>query len=963
MSLAVFPITGPSLPRVTFLTREFIHRQLIRVGSYLFDQSGGRVALEFRVFDWFTVPISTEEWDRLEWRLGEVVSPLVAQAFQVDVSLFSHVAFVIDQHNAGGAAWNAENRRFLHLGAKDLTPALWAHELGHMFGATHARREEPLGAQEYGDAFCVMGAEGAKLSFADPGLSFRTEFGEPQWRFCTQCNGLFFNGDAVLKGTCAGAAIPGTGHAAMGHDFVLRHGPAAASEQADWRRCARCFLLFLASDANPGGCPAGAAHQPVPGGLNYALARDVPPGPGQPQWRRCRFCQSMFYDGTSAKGVCAGDLTPAQPGHEAVQPGSEYAIAHSVGDYNVSGPGMVASTLLGCGWLNVARHGVDVGPALRSRPAQTRVRLRPLRGAPPDDEVGLPVVAFADGLATERLLIEWRTGDGWDRAMPNAAPAGVTGWVLVHVTAGVHPRVSSLLVGEVPARAGASMFIPDAFLTVTVVAVDAAANTVDLRLRSDAWSAFGALQDKRTLAEFSDHRPAIASDGTRLFLAWTGTDERINLMVSGDDGATFHKHTTGELTGHSPALASSTLTFVAWTGTNGALNVAEVDRSEPLPATIFGLRNKVTLAETSPHGPGLARGGDGRLYLVWTGEDDRINLVRSGDGGLTWTEKVTYRETSSHGPAIVAHPNGRMYLAWKGVDNDNLNVARLNLQVTPQEVAKLERKTTLPELSEHGPALGAHDDFTFLGWTGTDDRVNLARPVGETAGYAARVHPEFSQTGPSLTSHRDRLWVAWRGLDNLHLNTATLRRRLRLLDDFSTGTDGFLVDASATLKRLQRGTMIGGSRMVRVANGAGGPATVNLAPGSLRLTLRANQTADLEIGYGWATVDDAGPGLLLNLLEGGADRLRVHLSSIHAKGANVTAVVFTRHKLAVASAFVRAGPVEFRFADFGTDLQDFTEVTHLHVRVQVVESYDGAIAPNFPTLRIEGIEAAGQGEL
>lgn len=88
----------------------------------------------------------------------------------------------------------------------------------------------------------------------------------------------------------------------------------------------------------------------------------------------------------------------------------------------------------------------------------------------------------------------------------------------------------------------------------------------------------------------------------RLFLAWTGTDNHLNIMSSADLGASW--------------------------------------------------QNKRTLNETSPTEPSLVV-FNGKLILMWNGTDfaNHLNFIESGDGGLTWGNKITIGDTSGHHPA------------------------------------------------------------------------------------------------------------------------------------------------------------------------------------------------------------------------------------------------------------------------------------------------------------------------
>src|SRR5262249_39044475 len=124
--------------------------------------------------------------------------------------------------------------------------------------------------------------------------------------------------------------------------------------------------------------------------------------------------------------------------------------------------------------------------------------------------------------------------------------------------------------------------------------------------------AVSGLSSKKTLPERSDCRPALASAGSRLFLAWTGQgDGNLNLLTSPAGGTTWgDKFTFDETSSHGPALASHDgELFLAWKGSgNENLNVARVDFAAPPPAppTVTGLSKKVIFDETSDYGPALA---------------------------------------------------------------------------------------------------------------------------------------------------------------------------------------------------------------------------------------------------------------------------------------------------------------------------------------------------------------------
>jgi len=99
-----------------------------------------------------------------------------------------------------------------------------------------------------------------------------------EWRYCRKCHGLFYNGFAgkgsVQKGRCAA----GGDHAPERYNFALPHHVDlinGATTQKDWRFCRECHGLFYNGSAKNGRCPAGGDH--VAFGWNFMLPHDLPP--------------------------------------------------------------------------------------------------------------------------------------------------------------------------------------------------------------------------------------------------------------------------------------------------------------------------------------------------------------------------------------------------------------------------------------------------------------------------------------------------------------------------------------------------------------------------------------------------------------------------------------------------------------------------------------------------------------
>lgn len=99
---------------------------------------------------------------------------------------------------------------------------------------------------------------------------------------------------------------------------------AAPPAQRDWRFCRKCQTMYFDGYPNKGRCAAGGAHEAA--GFNFTLEHDQAERPNaQANWRYCGKCQSMFFDGYPKKGACA-----AGGGHAAA--GFNFVLPHDVAE-------------------------------------------------------------------------------------------------------------------------------------------------------------------------------------------------------------------------------------------------------------------------------------------------------------------------------------------------------------------------------------------------------------------------------------------------------------------------------------------------------------------------------------------------------------------------------------------------------------------------------------------------------
>jgi hypothetical protein len=143
---------------------------------------------------------------------------------------------------------------------------------------------------------------------------------QDQWRRCTKCEGLFYAGGA--DGNQAGVC-PAWGRHEFGviGDYALAHNEPDAPGQPYWRWCHECEGLFFAGEDithTAGGlCPherEGLRH-PHYGSQSgeYTLVQNGTPDAGEGDWWWCRKCAGLFCGG-GATGFEAG-VCPAGAHH------------------------------------------------------------------------------------------------------------------------------------------------------------------------------------------------------------------------------------------------------------------------------------------------------------------------------------------------------------------------------------------------------------------------------------------------------------------------------------------------------------------------------------------------------------------------------------------------------------------------------------------------------------------------
>jgi hypothetical protein len=145
------------------------------------------------------------------------------------------------------------------------------------------------------------------------------------WRWCHNCQGMFFNDNptqGVCPADSGGGPHDATGSGKYEMIFGEDIAPTPAGpntfgdfgQQGGWRWCGNCQGLFFAGHGTLGVCPLHQRPHITLGSGNYAVTRGGP----QEGWRWCHKCEGLFFAGDpSRQGVCPKDYGP----HDASQSG------------------------------------------------------------------------------------------------------------------------------------------------------------------------------------------------------------------------------------------------------------------------------------------------------------------------------------------------------------------------------------------------------------------------------------------------------------------------------------------------------------------------------------------------------------------------------------------------------------------------------------------------------------------
>jgi hypothetical protein len=226
-------------------------------------------------------------------------------------------------------------------------------------------------------------------------------------------------------------------------------------------------------------------------------------------------------------------------------------------------------------------------------------------------------------------------------------------------------------------------------------------------------------------------RPAIANDGNKNFIAWTGQDHAVNVMsaVDGTNVVFGNKSVAPGRSNLGPAICTfGSAIYVAWieAATN---HVMLWKMGEPQPTDL----NETSLS--APALIGIITPDEDGPTIAWAGSDNlrqlNIRIFNSGQKA-TYPTNGPNGATTSFGPSLAAvrgsDGNLLWILGWTGFPGGPDGRNHLNIMFVQQELNSADGKRTVLPWSSTGPAIlqtGAPDG-PLVAWVDDGGMINLA---------------------------------------------------------------------------------------------------------------------------------------------------------------------------------------------------------------------------------------------
>lgn len=291
---------------------------------------------------------------------------------------------------------------------------------------------------------------------------------------------------------------------------------------------------------------------------------------------------------------------------------------------------------------------------------------------------------------------------------------------------------------------------------------------------------------KTAYAEKSDDGPALACDGTNFFMAWRGTDDRLNVALLQRAGGPIlgKKVTLRQKTSSRPTLlAFGGALWIAYRelGTDTLRLLRSDPVQMPVPADVPRRYLQALRVSTrapwqkTEDAPALCAHNGAEIFVAWRGAGNtQLNLARLDGQYLRAFPPLA--DSSNSGPAIASF-DGRLYLAWHGTADNLLNVMSSN-----DDGATFADKFTTPLVTDASPALVGLNSELYVAWK-SGEAITLGK-VQTTTGALVPVNfvwqqgastKDTTRAAPSLAATGATGCLAWKGAGNQYLNCEPTR--------------------------------------------------------------------------------------------------------------------------------------------------------------------------------------------
>ncbi|MDM0002987.1 hypothetical protein QTI24_30685 [Variovorax sp. J22P240] len=146
MRVAILPVYCAGTERQSTFNKAWLERVASETEAYFATQSGGRVTLTFKVFDWHQIAMTTKDWAAAGFLVGRKVYEAMVSDKLLSRDDFDHFVVLIDDATSSLGVTPKEvapeTSVIAAVGQRyPFTAGVIAHELGHAMNAVHTKRK------------------------------------------------------------------------------------------------------------------------------------------------------------------------------------------------------------------------------------------------------------------------------------------------------------------------------------------------------------------------------------------------------------------------------------------------------------------------------------------------------------------------------------------------------------------------------------------------------------------------------------------------------------------------------------------------------------------------------------------------------------------------------------------------------------------------------------------------------